>query len=313
MNLTKKLAVVLIALGSASVAQADPIVVTNESDFLSLVGDVTTEGFEGYPTELCSSGGAAQATSISTSLLNVTTTEQGGGSPFLCIGTAAQGPSAGPRPIEGLNALIAGSLTGNSWTLSFTPSELISAVGFYLTDAAQAGDIFFALPNGNQYLMAAWPVSTANPIFFGFISDVPFSEFSLINTGLGDGWGVDQVMMSTVAKPVTIDIKPGSDPNCFNINGHGVIPVAVLGSDTFDVTLIDQATLSFGGLDVRIRGKKGPLCGLDDTNIDGFYDLVCHFEDNPDYWETGNDDATLTGALLDGTEIEGTDSICIVP
>ena len=92
-----------------------------------------------------------------------------------------------------------------------------------------------------------------------------------------------------------------------------MIPVAVLGSDTFDVTSIDQATLSFGGLDVRIRGKKGPLCGLDDTNLDGFYDLVCHFEDNSDYWEVGNDEATLTGELLDGTEIEGTDSICIVP
>ena len=85
MNLLRKIAVVVVALGSVSVAQADPIVVTSEADFLSLVGDVTTEGFEGYPTERCSSGGAAQATSISTSLLSVTTTEQGGGSPFLCI------------------------------------------------------------------------------------------------------------------------------------------------------------------------------------------------------------------------------------
>ena len=34
---------------------------------------------------------------------------------------------------------------------------------------------------------------------------------------------------------VAIDIKPGSDPNCFNNNGNGVIPVAILGSASFDV------------------------------------------------------------------------------
>ena len=32
---------------------------------------------------------------------------------------------------------------------------------------------------------------------------------------------------------VEIDIKPGSDPNCFNNNGHGVIPVAILSSNNF--------------------------------------------------------------------------------
>jgi hypothetical protein len=97
------------------------------------------------------------------------------------------------------------------------------------------------------------------------------------------------------------------------ISGRKVIPVAILGADEFDVSNIDQGELSFGGLDVRVRGNKGPLCGLEDVNLDGFYDLVCHFDDNSDYWEPGEDEATLTGELLDGTRIEGTDSICIVP
>ena len=126
-------------------------------------------------------------------------------------------------------------------------------------------------------------------------------------------WAVHDGDVALAPEPVTIDIKPGSDPNCFNINGHGVIPVAVLGDAAFDVATIDVSTLSFGGLDVRVRGNKGPMCNLDDVNLDGFYDLVCQFEDIPDYWEPGEDDATLTGTLLDGTSIEGTDSICIVP
>ena len=112
---------------------------------------------------------------------------------------------------------------------------------------------------------------------------------------------------------VGIDIKPGSEPNCFNVNGHGVIPVAILGSDVFDVTNIDNSTLLFGELEVRIRGKKGPLCSLQYSNSDTYLDLVCHFEDDADNWDPGDGEAILTGKLYDQTEFEGTDSICIVP
>lgn len=112
-----------------------------------------------------------------------------------------------------------------------------------------------------------------------------------------------------------IDIKPGSDPNCININGHGVIPVAILGSANLNVIDIKtDDTLSFNGLSVRVRGKKGPLVAIEDSNGDGFLDLVCHFEDDPNEWLEGdNATATIKGELTDGTPIEGTDSICIVP
>ncbi len=119
-----------------------------------------------------------------------------------------------------------------------------------------------------------------------------------------------------VASPVlniSIDVKPGSDPNCFNVNGHGVIPVAILGSSTFDVTLVDTSTLLFGGLEVRVRGNKGPLCSFEDSNGDTILDLVCHFEDDSTNWAPGDGEATLLGTLLDSTEFEGTDSICVVP
>jgi hypothetical protein len=115
---------------------------------------------------------------------------------------------------------------------------------------------------------------------------------------------------------VAIDIKPGSDPNCFNINGHGVIPVAILGAEDFDVTEIDLASLSFGGLEVRMRGNKGPLCSLDYSNEDAYLDLVCQFEDDSSAWETGAGEATLTGNLFEAygsTPFEGADSICVVP
>jgi YVTN family beta-propeller protein len=123
----------------------------------------------------------------------------------------------------------------------------------------------------------------------------------------------DELPMPESAIVVKIDVKPGSDPNCFNINGHGVVPVAILGTADFDVSNINATTLSFNGLKVRVRGK-GPLCSTEDVNEDGHFDLVCQFEDDPDNWMVGNAMAGLTGVLADETTIiGGIDSICIVP
>lgn len=122
-----------------------------------------------------------------------------------------------------------------------------------------------------------------------------------------------EILVSVAITNVEIDIKPGSYPNCFNENGHGVVPVAVVGSADFDVSQIDQSTLFFGGLEVRVRGNSNPMCSLTDINDDGTWDMVCQFEDDSNLWAPGDGEATLSGKLLDGTEFEGTDSICIVP
>ena len=132
-------------------------------------------------------------------------------------------------------------------------------------------------------------------------------------------WAVRDGDVGAAVKTVAIDVKPGSDPNCFNLNGHGVIPVAILGTNEFDVASVNidpdaVNALAFNGLQVRVRGKKGPLCAIEDTNGDGVTDLVCHFEDEPSQWVEGTElSATMTGELVDGTPIEGADSICIVP
>ena len=121
---------------------------------------------------------------------------------------------------------------------------------------------------------------------------------------------------------VDIDIKPGSYPNAININGKGVIPVAILGSADFDVTQIDLSTLNFAGLAVRVKGNGQPQCSIEDVSgdfstglegtPDGFDDLVCQFVDDPATWTVGNGSAILTGQLIDGAPFEGNDSIKIV-
>jgi hypothetical protein len=43
--------------------------------------------------------------------------------------------------------------------------------------------------------------------------------------------------------PVSVDIKPGSCSNLVNFKSNAVLPVAVLGSDEFDVNMIDPASI----------------------------------------------------------------------
>lgn len=113
------------------------------------------------------------------------------------------------------------------------------------------------------------------------------------------------------ARMVSIDILPGDEPNCVNINDHGVVPVAVLGSDILHAEDIDPATLSLSGLVVRQRGAKGPLCHIEQINGDEFADLVCQFEDDAGAWSPGDGEAMLSGARWDGSEFVGIDTICL--
>jgi hypothetical protein len=112
---------------------------------------------------------------------------------------------------------------------------------------------------------------------------------------------------------VQIDIKPGSDPNCFNNDGHGVIPVAILGGPDFDVRDIDPGTIRLESLEIKAVGKNDKLlANYEDIDSDGYEDLVVQIQDADGVFTEGDGTATLIGELYDGTPIEGNDSICVV-
>lgn len=113
------------------------------------------------------------------------------------------------------------------------------------------------------------------------------------------GWAVRDGDVLAVPEPVTIDIQTGKKTDC-----KGTVAVAIFGSNTLDVVQIDQSTLSFDGLDVSEKRNGTLSCTYDDSNSDGYIDLVCRYQNSTTL-------AWLTGGFLDGSKFEGTDTYCV--
>ncbi len=121
----------------------------------------------------------------------------------------------------------------------------------------------------------------------------------------------------TLASPpihVEVDIKPGSYPNPINPGSNGLIPVAIFTTETFDAATVDPDSVTVAGAEVAVRGKSEKLMAhLEDVDGDGDIDLLLQVDTQSDgeLWETGP--VTLVGKTYDGTAIEGTDDVVIVP
>jgi len=147
------------------------------------------------------------------------------------------------------------------------------------------------------------------------------------------GYAVEKtdIWVSHLARlAVAVDIKPGSCPNPLNPSSRGVLVAAVLGSEDFDVTGIDAASVRLGGAaavrshyeDVAAPVLDGNECQCNTLGPDGYIDLVLHFKNQEvveqiidSVGDVARGDVIalgLIGTLTAGTPIEGEDCVVLV-
>jgi hypothetical protein len=135
--------------------------------------------------------------------------------------------------------------------------------------------------------------------------------------------------------PVTINIKPGSDPNSMQVT-RGTVPLAILTTTAgeygtpvdFDATAIDPLSVRFGQRDEVFeetggaferhgRGHIEDAFELDEATRDGDDDLVLHFLSAETGLTAADTEACVKGSWTDGLgmvhKFFGCDAIRVVP
>lgn len=182
------------------------------------------------------------------------------------------------------------------------------------------GIILLAALDGELLFVAAWFSETQTVMAPGRVAiDVPAAD--LVR---------HLVTPLALELQVPVDVKPGSCPNPLSVGSRGVLPAAILGTATFDVTEVDPATVRLEGVaplrwaleDVAAPFEPftGKAEAMDCTTEgpDGFLDLTLKFEVTEVVTAMGEAQdgevvvLTLHGALHDGTPIVGEDVVVII-
>ncbi|MFC1738548.1 hypothetical protein ACFL1G_05810 [Planctomycetota bacterium] len=149
------------------------------------------------------------------------------------------------------------------------------------------------------------------------------------STILSTAWAVLTLerVVPEIAQEVPVDIKPTSCPNPLNVNTRGLLPVAILGTEDFDVAEIDVATILIEGYALPLRWNYEDVatpvedwdeCECITEGPDGYMDLTLKFKEQEIIEALGEVVdrevlvITITGSLLDGSSIYGKDCVVIL-
>jgi hypothetical protein len=219
------------------------------------------------------------------------------------------------------------------FTIGF--DQPIAAFGFHGIDIGDFdGQVTLTLTNGTTITLTIPHTvsgSGGSVIYFGFYdTDNQYTAISFGNTAPGvDAFGFDDMRVGTIFQIVDLlDIKPTSCPNPFNTKAQGKLPVALLGTDLFDVMDVDPTTLYLEGVaPIRytyedaaapyIREPGDDPCACTEEGPDGYMDLVMHFDRQAIYATMGTvtdgemRELTLTVETNAGIALEAKDCVWI--
>jgi hypothetical protein len=100
---------------------------------------------------------------------------------------------------------------------------------------------------------------------------------------------------------IELDVRPSNERDHINTRSRGLVPVALLGTPSFDVRDVDVGSLGFGPAHAPVEKRAK----VRDVTRDGEADLIVRFRSDETGLEPGETEACLEGALRDGTPLRG--------
>lgn len=231
---------------------------------------------------------------------------------FFIEGDRAPGIGTGSAPLR----FFSGSSVVDSSILNWAPNTWYHVavvksgvtITFYRDGAVVGtGTIGNALSSlGSSFTIGAIPSGTivANPLV-GLIDEVEVFNRALSAPEIQAIFNAGSAGKCKV-QTIAIDIKPGSFPNSINPKSNGVIPVAILTTDTFEAITVDPTTVRFGATGTEAAPAQS---ALEDIDGDGDTDMIFHFNTQDTGIACGDTVASLTGKTFAGQAIKGSDSI----
>jgi hypothetical protein len=176
----------------------------------------------------------------------------------------------------------------------------------YPLSADEIYELVATTPNNKYYGelgVLSFPVINPELAVLASYYGLPYNglwfTFNNITTGTG--------LTEPEPRDAVIDINPGSDINPINLKSKGLVPVALLTTDSMDALTVDLSSIIFAG-------AKPVKWGVQDIDGDGNDDVLLHFKTGElSDLSSSSTEAVLTGATIDSTLFSGKDSVKILP